>query len=77
MGDRRRAAVEVDEDIFGAPRDLRNPRAGEPRREVGRKGQPQVGPPDLDALDPAPLDCPRQAPANSFDFWQLRHGGRL
>ena len=66
---------ELDDQVFRAAADRQDSLPFQPRREVRRKRQPQVGAPQDHLLDPGACHGVAQEPADVFDFRELRHGG--
>src|SRR5579883_868424 len=74
MHDQSLAAVEMDENVFGAARQLDDRPADQPLDEALRKRRAQIGPRQHDALDPRADHRRGEALADGFDFGEFRHG---
>ena len=73
----RVAAVGVDQSIFGASSEARDPRPGQPLAEIDRQCSPKVGSPRLDPLDAPALRAHVQPAHGGFDFGEFRHRGDM
>ena len=73
MHDDHRAVVEIGKQIFRAATEMHDAAAGDPVREAGRKGFPQIRPPLLDLVDHGAFHDRGQPTAHGLDFRQFRH----
>ncbi len=82
MRDQNLPVIEVEQQIFGAPRQRGDGPAFEARREAGRKGKTQILAPHLGGRDPVAQQSGLQPAADGFDFGKFGHvktvvGGKL
>ena len=77
MRDESLAAVQLEQQIFGAAVHVDDALAGEPLRERRGKGEADVRPPQLDLVDPGAEHGGREAAPHSLDFGQFRHRAGL
>jgi hypothetical protein len=75
MEDQCVAAIGVDQPIFGAPAQARDPRPGQPLAQIGLERPAQVRPAQLDRRDPSPLEQGGEPANRGFDLGKLRHCG--
>ena len=73
MAEHHHAVIQMEQHVFGAPRDPLDPPALQPCGELRRQREAQIGPP-LDHAAKAPaLQAGGEAAANCFDFRQFGH----
>ncbi len=68
MHDHRRAVVEIEQDVLGAPADLLHPPSGHALRQILRQRDTQILAPRLDAPQPLAQEFCAQPAADGFDF---------
>ncbi len=82
MRDQNLPVIEVEQQIFGAPRQRGDGPAFEARRKAGREGKAQILAPDFGGHDPVAQQSGLQSSADGFDFGKFGHvktvvGGKL
>ena len=73
MREQRCPVVELEQKIFGAPRQPDDPPSRQALPEAGRKWKTNVPPPHLDAFDAGAGHRRLEAAPNGFDLGQFRH----
>ena len=73
MGDQRLAAVQGDEQIFGAARQAFDPLTRKPLAETRRERKADVAAPDLNPFNPRADHRRREPPPDRLDLRQFRH----
>jgi demethylmenaquinone methyltransferase / 2-methoxy-6-polyprenyl-1,4-benzoquinol methylase len=73
MGDQHATALEMDEDVFGAPGDAPDALPLDRNAQALRQRHPQIRPVEGEGGDAPPLHVQRQAATDGFDFGKLGH----